>query len=112
MEAVERAGVLLEALPYIRRFQGRTFVIKYGGHAMVAPALKDSFAQDICLLKYIGVNVVVVHGGGPQISAMLQQTNVSSRFVDGRRPHVVLLEIFTDTGSGTEIVRNPKTPGA
>lgn len=85
MEAVEKAGVLLEALPYIRRFQGRTFVIKYGGHAMVAPALKDSFAQDICLLKYIGVNVVVVHGGGPQISAMLQQTNVSSRFVDGLR---------------------------
>lgn len=84
-EAIEKAGVLLEALPYIRRFQGRTFVIKYGGHAMVAPELKESFAKDICLLKYIGVNVVVVHGGGPQISAMLKRSNVQSRFVDGLR---------------------------
>ncbi|MBL8603409.1 MAG: acetylglutamate kinase [Myxococcales bacterium] len=85
MNPVEKAGVLLEALPYIRRFQGRTFVIKYGGHAMVAPELKESFARDICLLKYIGVNVVVVHGGGPQISAMLKQSNINSRFVDGLR---------------------------
>ena len=84
-EAIEKAGVLLEALPYIRRFQGRTFVIKYGSHAMVAPELKESFAKDICLLKYIGVNVVVVHGGGPQISAMLKRSNVQSRFVDGLR---------------------------
>lgn len=84
-EAIEKAGVLLEALPYIRRFQGRTFVIKYGGHAMIAPELKESFAKDICLLKYIGVNVVVVHGGGPQISAMLKRSNVQSRFVDGLR---------------------------
>jgi acetylglutamate kinase len=83
--AVEKARVLLEALPYIRRFQGRTFVIKYGGHAMVAPELKESFAKDVCLLKYIGVNVVVVHGGGPQISAMLKQSGVQSRFVDGLR---------------------------
>ncbi len=83
--AVEKAGVLLEALPYIRRFQGRTFVIKYGGHAMVAPELKDSFARDVCLLKYIGVNVVVVHGGGPQISAMLSRAGITSRFVDGLR---------------------------
>lgn len=84
-EATEKARVLLEALPYIRRFQGRTFVIKYGGHAMVAPELKESFARDVCLLKYIGVNVVVVHGGGPQISAMLKQSGVQSRFVDGLR---------------------------
>jgi acetylglutamate kinase len=83
--AIEKAGVLLEALPYIRRFQGRTFVIKYGGHAMVAPELKESFARDICLLKYIGVNVVVVHGGGPQISATLKKSGVNSRFVDGLR---------------------------
>jgi hypothetical protein len=74
MEAVEKARVLLEALPYIRRFQGRTFVIKYGGHAMVAPGAQGELRpSDICLLKYIGVNVVVVHGGGPQISAMLKQ---------------------------------------
>ena len=83
--AIEKARVLLEALPYIRRFQGRTFVIKYGGHAMIAPELKDSFARDVCLLKYIGVNVVVVHGGGPQISAALKRSNIQSRFVDGLR---------------------------
>jgi len=77
--------VLLEAMPFIRRFQGRTFVIKYGGHAMVAPELKESFAKDVCLLKYIGINVVVVHGGGPQISTMLKQSGVQSRFVDGLR---------------------------
>jgi acetylglutamate kinase len=82
---IEKANVLLEALPYIRRFQGRTFVIKYGGHAMIAPELKDSFARDVCLLKYIGVNVVVVHGGGPQISAALKKSGVQSRFVDGLR---------------------------
>jgi acetylglutamate kinase len=83
--AVEKAKVLLEAMPFIRRFQGRTFVIKYGGHAMVAPELKESFAKDVCLLKYIGINVVVVHGGGPQISTMLKQSGVQSRFVDGLR---------------------------
>ncbi len=83
--AVEKAKVLLEAMPFIRRFQGRTFVIKYGGHAMVAPELKESFAKDVCLLKYIGINVVVVHGGGPQISKMLTQSGVQSRFVDGLR---------------------------
>jgi len=83
--AVEKARVLLEAMPFIRRFQGRTFVIKYGGHAMVAPELKESFAKDVCLLKYIGINVVVVHGGGPQISTMLKQSGVQSRFVDGLR---------------------------
>ena len=77
--------MLLEAMPFIRRFQGRTFVIKYGGHAMVAPELKESFAKDVCLLKYIGINVVVVHGGGPQISTMLKQSGVQSRFVDGLR---------------------------
>jgi acetylglutamate kinase len=83
--AIEKARVLLEALPYIRRFQGRTFVIKYGGHAMIAPELKDSFARDVCLLKYIGVNVIIVHGGGPQISAALKRSGVQSRFVDGLR---------------------------
>ena len=83
--AVEKARVLLEAMPYIRRFQGRTFVIKYGGHAMVAPELKESFAKDVCLLKYIGINIVVVHGGGPQISSMLKQSGIASRFVDGLR---------------------------
>jgi acetylglutamate kinase len=83
--ATEKARVLLEALPYLRRFHGRTFVIKYGGHAMVAPELKESFARDVCMMKFIGINVVVVHGGGPQISAMLQRAGLTSRFVDGLR---------------------------
>ena len=67
-ELIEKAHVLHEALPYLRRFHGRTFVVKYGGHAMVAPELKESFAKDVVLLKYIGINVVVVHGGGPQVT--------------------------------------------
>ena len=61
---IEKANVLHEALPYLRRFHGRTFVIKYGGHAMVAPELKDSFASDVALFRYVGIDVVVVHGGG------------------------------------------------
>lgn len=84
-ELIEKANVLHEALPYLRRFHGRTFVIKYGGHAMVAPELKASFASDVVLLKYIGINVVVVHGGGPQISDMLKMLAVKSRFVNGLR---------------------------
>lgn len=82
---VEKASVLHEALPYIRRFHGRTFVIKYGGHAMVDAELKASFARDICLLRYVGIQVVVVHGGGPQINAALQKMGVVSTFVAGLR---------------------------
>src|SRR5262249_18453788 len=66
---VEKADVLLEALPYIRRFAGKVMVVKYGGHAMEDVELKDSFAQDVALLKYVGMNPVIVHGGGPQIDA-------------------------------------------
>lgn len=84
-ELIDKANVLHEALPYLRRFHGRTFVIKYGGHAMVAPELKASFASDVVLLKYIGINVVVVHGGGPQISEMLKKLDVKSKFVNGLR---------------------------
>ncbi len=84
-ELIDKANVLHEALPYLRRFHGRTFVIKYGGHAMVAPELKASFASDVVLLKYIGINVVVVHGGGPQISEMLKKLQVKSKFVNGLR---------------------------
>lgn len=61
---IEEAAILHEALPYIRRFHGRTFVIKYGGHAMVDPELRDSFARDITLMKLVGINPIVVHGGG------------------------------------------------
>src|SRR5215470_12288007 len=84
-DLISKAEVLLDALPYIRRFAGKTIVVKYGGHAMVDETLKSSFAQDIVLLKFVGMNPVVVHGGGPQIAAMLQQLGIPSRFVRGMR---------------------------
>lgn len=79
------AHVLTEALPYIRRFQGKTLVIKYGGNAMVDPALKTSFARDIVLMKLVGINPVVVHGGGPQIGNLLKRLGKDSEFVQGMR---------------------------
>lgn len=84
-DLINKAEVLHEALPYIRRFHGATFVIKYGGHAMVDAELKDSFARDVALLRYVGLNPVVVHGGGPQIGEMLKRLGIESRFVDGQR---------------------------
>lgn len=84
-EYVAKAKVLLEALPYIRRFADKVFVIKYGGHAMVDETLKQSFARDIVLMKYIGMKPVVVHGGGPQIKTRLQKLGVQSEFVNGMR---------------------------
>ncbi|MCE5336032.1 MAG: acetylglutamate kinase [Desulfobacteraceae bacterium] len=82
---IEKAKILSEALPYIRRFYQKTVVIKYGGHAMVAEDLKESFAKDIVLMKYIGVNPIVVHGGGPQIGQMLKRIGKKSDFFDGMR---------------------------
>lgn len=82
---IEKANVLHEALPYIRRFHGTTFVIKYGGHAMIDEKLRDSFARDIVLMKYVGLNPVVVHGGGPQIDQMLGAMGVVSERIDGLR---------------------------
>jgi len=82
---MEKAKILVEALPYIRRFYQKTVVIKYGGHAMVADELKDSFAQDIVLMKYIGIQPVVVHGGGPQIGQMLDRIGKKSDFCAGMR---------------------------
>ena len=79
------ANVLTEALPYIRRFQGKTIVIKYGGNAMVDESLKQSFARDIVLMKLVGMNPVVVHGGGPQIGNMLKQIGKESEFFKGMR---------------------------
>ncbi len=79
------ADILMEALPYIRRFSGMTIVVKYGGHAMVDEQLKEDFARDITLLKFIGLNPVVVHGGGPQINKVLEQMGISSTFVKGMR---------------------------
>lgn len=83
--AVNIARVLTEALPYIQRYTGKTIVVKYGGNAMVDPLLKDSFARDIVLMKLVGMNPVVVHGGGPQIGALLEQLGIESKFVDGMR---------------------------
>ena len=85
LDAGAKASVLIEALPFLRRYAGRTFVVKYGGHAMGDNAAAASFAQDIVLLKAVGINPVVVHGGGPQIGAMLERVGVESRFVDGLR---------------------------
>jgi acetylglutamate kinase len=82
---VEKANILVEALPYIRRFYQKTIVIKYGGHAMAAEDLKESFAKDIVLMKYIGINPVVVHGGGPQIGEMLRRLGRKSEFYRGMR---------------------------
>jgi len=79
------ARVLTEAMPYIRRFRGKTVVIKYGGNAMVDEALKSSFARDIVLMKLVGINPVVVHGGGPQIGRLLERIGKESIFVDGMR---------------------------
>jgi len=82
---IAKAEVLLDALPYIRRYSGKTMVIKYGGHAMVDDDLKQSFAQDIVLLKFVGINPVIVHGGGPQIGQLLKQLGIQSQFVRGMR---------------------------
>jgi acetylglutamate kinase len=82
---VSKAEVLIEALPYFQRYAGRTFVVKYGGHAMGDPEAARDFAEDIVLLKAVGINPVVVHGGGPQIGQMLARLGVESTFVDGLR---------------------------
>ena len=82
---IEKAEVLLEALPYIKSFYGRTIVIKYGGNAMVSDDLKKNFALDIVMMKYIGINPVVVHGGGPQIDKTLKALGIQSQFVEGQR---------------------------
>jgi acetylglutamate kinase len=79
------ADILIEALPYIRRFSGKTIVVKYGGHAMVDETLKEDFAKDILLLKTIGINPVIVHGGGPQINRVLDAMGITTRFVRGMR---------------------------
>jgi acetylglutamate kinase len=81
----ERAQVLAEALPYIQRFRGATFVIKYGGHAMLDPQLRESFAQDVVLLNAVGIKPVVVHGGGPQINQLIERLGLKSSFVRGMR---------------------------
>jgi acetylglutamate kinase len=82
---LDKARILSEALPYLREFHGETFVIKFGGHAMGNQNLTDTFARDVVLLKQIGINPIVVHGGGPQIGAMLEKLKIKSEFIDGLR---------------------------
>ncbi|MGB0732676.1 MAG: acetylglutamate kinase [Pontibacterium sp.] len=84
-QAVNTAEVLSEAMPYIQRFVGKTLVIKYGGNAMTDESLKNSFARDIVMMKLIGINPIVVHGGGPQIGDLLEKLNIESRFINGMR---------------------------
>src|SRR6516164_5497115 len=82
---VRDIATLLEALPYIRQFHGKTVVIKYGGAAMTEPTLKEDFARDVVLLKYVGMNPVIVHGGGPEITSFMERLDLPVQFVDGLR---------------------------
>jgi acetylglutamate kinase len=84
-KSMERANILLEALPYIRRFYNKIIVIKYGGHAMIDDELKDLFARDLVMMKYVGIHPVVVHGGGPQIGGYLKKLGKESQFIQGMR---------------------------
>jgi len=84
-EGIEKAKILSESLPYIREFYNKTVVIKYGGHAMVDESLKKNFALDIILMKYIGINPVIVHGGGPQINRVLEKMDIKPSYVEGMR---------------------------
>jgi len=82
---IEKAAILVEALPYIKKFQGKTIVIKYGGHAMIDCELKKAVMQDIMLMKYVGMNPILVHGGGPEITGMMKRLNMKAEFVNGLR---------------------------
>ena len=84
-ESIEKAKILIESLPYIRKFFNKTVVIKYGGHAMVDEELKKNFALDIILMKYIGINPVIVHGGGPQINRVLEKMQIKPSYIEGMR---------------------------
>ncbi len=84
-KVIEKANILIEALPYIQKFNGKTMVIKYGGNAMINDELKEHVMEDVTLLKYIGINPVVVHGGGPDISSALNAFGIKSEFINGLR---------------------------
>src|SRR5205085_12455657 len=99
-EVIKKANVLVEALPYIRAFAGKTIVIKYGGKAMTDPALKEGFATDVVLLKYVGLNPVVVHGGGPQIDQMLKRLAIEPKFRQGARVTVAATTETVETVVG------------
>ncbi len=114
-EWIYKAEILLEALPYMRRFQGQTLVIKYGGAAMKEPELKAGFAQDITLIQYLGIHPVVVHGGGPQIAQMLAQLQIPTQFVEGMRvtdqPTMDVVEMVLAGKVNKEIVNLINTAG-
>jgi acetylglutamate kinase len=114
-EWIAKAEILLEALPYMRRFQGQTLVIKYGGAAMKEPELKKAFAQDMTLLQYLGIHPVVVHGGGPQIGQYLKELNIPTRFVEGMRvtdaPTMDVVEMVLAGKINKEIVNLVNTAG-
>ncbi len=100
--ATEQASILAQALPFLRRYAGATVVVKYGGHAMGDPELSAEFGRDIALLKQVGVNPVVVHGGGPQINAMLKRLAIKSEFIDGLRvTDAAMVEVVEMVLAGT-----------
>ena len=106
---IEKARVLIEALPYISKFRGRTIVVKVGGHAMDDLALRQTFAEDLVLLRWVGLNVVVVHGGGPQIGEMLGRLGIPSQFPAGLRitddATMEVVEMVLGGGVNKELVR-------
>lgn len=106
--AGDRAAILVEALPYIREFHGKTIVIKYGGNAMINDALKSSVMQDVALMKFVGINVVIVHGGGPEITGFLKKLGKETEFVSGLRvtdeETVEIAEMVLDGKINSEIV--------
>jgi len=114
-QAIQRAKVLVEALPYIKEFRGKRIVVKYGGHAMVDPKLKKLFAQQIILFQYVGIQVVVVHGGGPQIEDVLNQMGIKSSYIDGKRVTdartMDVVEMVLAGGVNKEIVNLINTNG-
>lgn len=100
-DIVKKASILVESLPYIKKFSGKTFVIKYGGHAMENEELKFGFAEDITLLKFVGINPVIVHGGGPQIGDFLNKLGIKSVFASGMRiTDAASMEVVEMTLSG------------
>ncbi len=107
-QLIKKADILIEALPYIRNFAGKTIVIKYGGKAMVAEELKEGFAEDVVLLKYVGLNPIIVHGGGPQINKMLNTLSIEAKFIHGVRvtdePTMEVVEMVLGGRINKEIV--------
>ncbi len=112
---IDKVNTLIESFPYIREFYGKTIVIKYGGHAMTDEDLKRSFALDMVLLKYVGINPVIVHGGGPQIGDLLKKIGIKSEFVGGMRvtdeATMEVVEMVLTGGVNKEIVNNVNLVG-